>query len=89
MNVGRFVWGCVKVASEPLAGHLWVLMMSEAGPAEVDIEMANSNENNSTANSANAFPLARVKKIIKADKDVNLVAAEAVHLTSIATVQYI
>lgn len=32
------------------------------------------------------FPLARIKKIIKADSDVNLVSAEAVHLTSIASV---
>jgi histone H3/H4 len=31
------------------------------------------------------FPLARIKKIMKADKDVNLVAADAVNLVSLAT----
>lgn len=31
------------------------------------------------------FPLARIKKIMKADKEVNLVSAEAVNLVSLAT----
>ena len=42
--------------------------------------------NSTTAASGTAlFPLARIKKIMKADKDVNLVSAEAVNLVSVAT----
>ena len=42
---------------------------------------ANSNSTSGPA----IFPLARIKKIMKADKDVNLVAADAVNLVSLAT----
>lgn len=52
-------------------------------------DTADNDQNSAAAASgtASSFPLARVKKIMKADKDVNLVSAEAVHLTSIASVQ--
>lgn len=50
-------------------------------------EAENEIEQNSAAGTSTSFPLARVKKIMKADKDVNLVSAEAVHLTSIASVK--
>lgn len=45
----------------------------------------NSSSGASVAGSS--FPLARIKKIMKADEDVNLVSAETVHLVSLATVQ--
>lgn len=80
VEIGHYV--CGLLACEPPAA-----MMSGAGAGEMDLDMANSvAENGSNSTSTNAFPLARVKKIIKADKDVNLVSAEAVHLTSMATV---
>ena len=51
----------------------------------VDVEMDNSGDQ-SASTAGPSFPLARVKKIMKADKDVHLVSAEAVQLTSIAAV---
>lgn len=54
----------------------------------MDNELASGPSNGATANSSSGpaiFPLARIKKIIKADNDVNLVSAEAVNLVSIAT----
>lgn len=57
-----------------------------------DILMENepSNPSTSTGNSSGAlFPLARIKKIMKADKDVNLVSADAVNLVSLATEMFL
>ena len=55
-------------------------MMSTA--MEVD-ETVESSPNNSNALS---LPLARVKKLMKADPEVKLVSADAVFLTAAATV---
>ncbi len=54
------------------------------------VSVENENGDNSSAGntSSSSFPLTRVKKIMKSDKDVNLVSAEAVHLTSIASVHF-
>lgn len=62
-----------------------------SAPEDNDILMDNeliptipaSSSNN--PNGPNIFPLARIKKIMKADKDVNLVSADAVNLISLAT----
>jgi hypothetical protein len=54
------------------------------GPSHSVHNGANPDERGSTA-----FPVARVKKIMKTDSDVNLVSAEAVHLTSIAAVRFV
>lgn len=56
----------------------------------MDNELIVNNPNSSAATANNSsgptiFPLARVKKIMKADKDVNLVSADAVNLVSLAT----
>ena len=64
-------------------------MMSSLAQAEAQENEQNSTSENSSSNSSSSFPLARVKKIMKADKDVNLVSAEAVHLTSIASVGFL
>lgn len=70
-------------------------MMSSAQPAaDNDILMDNemiingAQSTGATSNSPSGpaiFPLARIKKIMKADKDVNLVAADAVNVISLAT----
>ena len=59
-------------------------------PKNDDILMENegSNPSASAGSSAN-FPLARIKKIMKADKDVNLVSADAVNLISLATEMFL
>jgi histone H3/H4 len=55
-----------------------------------DILMENEGANPSAPNGTGAlFPLARIKKIMKADKDVNLVSADAVHLISSATEMFL
>lgn len=55
-----------------------------------DILMEHEGQNSSaqTGNGA-LFPLARIKKIMKADKDVNLVSADAVNLISLATEMFL
>lgn len=62
--------------------------MGDDDNSKNDIQMENvmtgANTSSST-NSAALFPLARIKKIMKADKDVNLVSADAVNLVSTAT----
>lgn len=55
-----------------------------------DILMDNEVVNSSAPTGTGAlFPLARIKKIMKADKDVNLVSADAVHLISLATEMFL
>lgn len=54
----------------------------------MDNELIAANNPSSSSNNSNGpaiFPLARIKKIMKADKDVNLVSADAVNLVSLAT----
>lgn len=55
----------------------------------MDNELISGPSNGAAASNATSgpaiFPLARIKKIMKADKDVNLVAADAVNLVSLAT----
>ena len=52
-----------------------------------DIILIENNPTMTTVsnNSPAIFPLARIKKIMKTDKDVNLVSADAVNLVSLAT----
>lgn len=54
----------------------------------MDGEIVTTGGQSNIANSSSGpaiFPLARIKKIMKADKDVNLVAADAVNVISLAT----
>lgn len=48
--------------------------------------MTNARNEASESLVQSQFPLSRVKKIIKADRDVNLVSSDAVYFASIATV---
>ena len=59
-------------------------------PKNDDILMENEGSNPSASTGSGAtFPLARIKKIMKADKDVNLVSADAVNLISLATEMFL
>lgn len=59
-------------------------------PKNEDISMENEGSNPSVSTGSSAtFPLARIKKIMKADKDVNLVSADAVNLISVATEMFL
>jgi hypothetical protein len=51
-------------------------------------ESVNFSKDQKSIKSNYTFPLARIKKIMKADKDVNLCSAESVFLTSFATVLF-
>jgi histone H3/H4 len=55
---------------------------------DILMEMDGSNPSAPTGSGA-IFPLARIKKIMKADKDVNLVSADAVTLVSLATEMFL
>ena len=44
-----------------------------------------SGASNGQSGHGGIFPLARIKKIMKTDKDINLVSADAVNLVSVAT----
>ena len=68
-------------------------MMGEGAQDDNDILMDNeiisggpsAGANSNSSSGPAIFPLARIKKIMKADKDVNLVSADAVNLISLAT----
>lgn len=72
-----------------LQGHRTTDLESQTGglvdtAAGSDTEMGETGGNGREGGSV--FPLARIKKIMKADKDVSLCSAEAVHLVSLAAV---
>lgn len=82
----------------PLVDFLAITLMISGGGAQDDdfdnpkndilMESEGANPSAHTGNGA-IFPLARIKKIIKADKDVNLVSADAVNLVSLATEMFL
>lgn len=55
----------------------------------IDGVLANNPASSAPTGTGALFPLARIKKIMKADGDVNLVSADAVHLISSATEMFL
>lgn len=72
----------VEEANEPIA------LIEKSENAKTKKRTVSNSRNESIDHSQSVFPLSRIKKIIKADRDVNLVSSEAVYFASIASVSF-